>query len=370
MNIFSAKLSAKFFVLIALTLTIAACKKKTETTDSTNVTTGVVSNLTNVSQGFAPSSLATPAYMLTGNGDISTQSLCTGVSFSECQARLLKAYLSFGKSLVDTTITLVSGIGGALGQLSDGAAGSGSSGDGFTYYYNKPSSTVFSILAKNDTSAQSMLYLSVNGGTYTLKLDGNQGRTPSAFKVTSTVAYTDASTWTVDLMIEGSSCDSTDVSAPSKVKIHLDKTNGLWTGKAMLYVPRWVDGTSAATCSTTASDSNSVMFYTDFVGNDIATKASLYFIPRTNATTTYTGFGLNDLCTNFASVCTANSLTGGALAAFTNPFCSTAASSNVVFNDTCSGSDTTVSGSSYGAASSWTAPATYLTETVSLPSSL
>ncbi|GIL18446.1 MAG: hypothetical protein BroJett040_21970 [Oligoflexia bacterium] len=361
-----------FIAIPALVIGLMSCSKKKDepATASTNITTTISSNLSTVSAGFAPASLAvSPSVQFSSlreNMEISSGGPCGTASFFDCQAILVRLYLTMAKQFVDMTNQVIAGVGSGLGQLADGASGSAASGDGYTFHYNKTDANNFAILGIKDSSSQPGIYLNVSSTVYTLKVDTAQmDSNGSTAKVSAVINYTDASTWSIDMMIDNPTCDANDVEAPSKIKIKLSKASGLWTGKAMMYHPRWANA-GTPTCATTPSASTSVALYTDFVGNDSAAKASVYLIPVDQAGTTYSSYGLDNFCNNFGSVCSGGM--SGVMTNYPNPFCAT--SSGSTFNSTCSSVDATVAAASYSAASNWTAPATYVSESVTLPSSL
>ena len=141
-----------------------------------------------------------------------------------------------------------------------------------------------------------------------------------------TVNFTTSETWDVDVYFGNNVCDATDPKGPTKARLKVGLANNLWTGKAMLYSPRWeAPGAAAITC---ASGLSEIAMYTDYVGNSTSSKASLYLIPASNSNlTSIVDLELHDFCTNFASYC------GGpgepaTVAPYSNPFCSTGPSTS------------------------------------------
>ncbi|MBX9698380.1 MAG: hypothetical protein K2X74_03030, partial [Acetobacteraceae bacterium] len=293
----------KSYLLLAVVSTgliFSGCKKKEEATNS-NIATEVVQNLGVISANYTPDSLSSAS-----SSSLSAQSNdpCAGVTdFAVCQSNLIREYIRIGKDSVDAISSLASQLGGALGQIPDG--NSGTSIDG-KVSWNKTSEKVWSIISRNASNA-TIAYFSVNNGVYTLKIDENNADAgPLDRQIEATITYNSEADWSVDVYFGNGVCDAAKPTDPSKAHIKMSKTAGLWNGKAMLYVPRWqTPGGSAPTCATTAG-SNDIAMYTEFVGNDVSTKAALYLIPSTEASVgniTNANFSLPQFCTQFASAC-------------------------------------------------------------------
>lgn len=362
----------KFIVLTAISaLLIVGCKKNEESTSSGNIASQVVSNLAQVTADFTPDSLAT----------VSTASVqqqtdpCLGVSdWAVCQSNLIREYIKIGKSTVQTLSDIVNSAGAALGNVQDGQAGTTENGK---ISWNKSNSNNWSVLTRGKNN-DSVLYVSVVNNVYTLKMDATSAETNSStFKAEASVNYTDANNWTVDVFFSSDECSSSDPGAPSRVNIKLTRSNGLWTGKAMLYSPRWEKPNTSVTCNTTAGV-NELAMYTEFVGNDSSTKAKLYLAPGSAsnfaAQVASGNYELIDMCSTFSSggVC---DVTGGpASAALTqsaygNPFCTTGPGTSPTWNNVCTG-NATVNVASFSPASEWIEPATLKVKVVTLPTSL
>jgi hypothetical protein len=355
--------------LLISSLFLANCKKDETTTATPNIATQVVENLSSISANYTPDSLSS---VITSSSAQSSDDPCANTTnFAVCQSNLIRAYIKVGKSAVDSVSDMASQIGTALGEVPDGNAGTSSNGK---ISWNKTSSEVWSVLARNASNA-SVAYFSVNNGVYTLKLDANNAETnPVDQQIEATITYNSASDWTVDVFFKNNVCDSTDVDDPSKIWIRMSKQNGLWTGKAMVYVPRWqTPGSTAPTCATTAG-TNDIAMYTEFVGNHTSTKAALYMIPTTDSSIsniTSANYSLPQFCTNFPSAC--GSGTGQVpstfLNSYTNNWCTTGPNTNPTWGDNCS-SNTTVSAASFSANSNWVAPNTFKSYSVTMPTNL
>ena len=350
-------------MLLGCLLLFSNCKKKEDPAPSTNIASGVVSNLSVVSTSYTPASLSSN----TASSVSAQADPCQGVSdFAICQSNLIRAYMQFGKETVDFLSQIASLIGASLGQIPD--SNSGTSVDG-KISWNKTSGDVWSILMRG-TGGDTLSYISINNGVYTLKFDMNKSEdTPINRQFETTVTYTGADNWSVDIFSFNGVCDALDPSDPSKVHIKISKAAGLWTGKAMLYFPRWKAPNTTVDCNTVGS---TITMYTDFVGNDISTKAALYLIPSTESgdLSNIATFDIPDFCTNFGSACGgAGEPTAGALAAYPNNWCTTGAGVNPTWGDNCA-ANAPVSGASFSAGSNWTAPDDLVIKTVNMPASL
>lgn len=346
--------------------------KKSETEATPNIASEVVQNLQTISANYTPDSLNSVASSsIAANASIqSSDDPCEGVTdFAVCQSNLVKAYIRVGKSTVDSVATLAGQIGTALGEVPDG--NSGTSADG-KISWNKTSSEVWSILSRN-SSSDTIAYFSVNNGVYTLKIDQNNAETgPLDQQIEAVITYNNESDWDVNVYFGNNECDSTDVDDPSKVRIKMSKSGGLWTGKAMIYVPRWqTPGDAAPTCATVAG-TNDIAMYTDFVGNHSSTKAALYLIPTTESGTAYSAFDLPDFCTNFPGACGTNP---GQIppsfnfSTYPNNWCTTGPNTTPTWGDNCV-SNSAVNAASFSAGSEWVAPSVLKAYSVTMPSSL
>ena len=354
-------------MITATALWFGSCQKKAETTATPNIATAIVSNLSTISSGITPTSLASN----TASGVSAQADPCAGVTdFAICQSNLIRAYIQISKQTVDAVSTIVNSVGQALGQIPDGNTGTSSDGK---ITWNKTSESVWSVLARSVVAGNPYAYLSISGSTYTLKIDANNAETPKAEQIEVVVTFNSAADWVVDVFFRNEVCDTTEVGKPSKAHIKLTKASGLWTGKAMLYSPRWTSpGATALTCGATAGTSDIAM-YTDFVGNDTSTKAALYMMLSTENTTNLTtigNFDLADFCSTFPASCGGGGQpTAGALAAYPNNWCTTGAGTNPLWGNNCT-TNTAVSAASFSSNTLWTTPLDLKAKNVSLPTSL
>ncbi len=346
---------------LAIVIVAISCTKKAEET-TTNIATEVVANLAAISANYAPPSLTSSAVMIQSNP-------CEGVTdFAVCQSNLIREYNKIGKEAVDATSNIVNILEQALGNVPDG--NSGTSEDG-KISWSKTSSLVWSVLFRG-ASSQAQTYVSINNGVYTIKSDKNVDVTdPTDEQIEIAVTFTSSESWNVDVYFGNNVCDATDPKGPSKAHLKVGLSNNLWTGKAMIYTPRWeAPGATAVTCSTTAGVAEIAM-YTDYVGNSTSSKASLYMIPLSAPSLgTIGNYDLMDFCTNFGSSCDGTGQpTSGILSAYPNPFCSTGPSTAPTWGDSCT-SNSAVNSASYSSSSLWVIPSALKAYSVTVPTSL
>lgn len=356
--------------LILIISIFMSCKKKEEsTTVNSNIASQVVTNLSQVSSNFTPTSLSSASSQ---NLSQASDPCASTTDWAICQSNLIREYLKIGKSSVETITQLVSSIGGALGQIPDGNSGTSENGK---ISWSKSNSGAWSVISRGTNNA-SNAYISISSNVYTLKVDNSVSEnSPTNWKVEASVTYTDSETWDVTVFVSNTDCNSSDVGAPSKATIYVSKANGLWSGKAMLYSPRWKKPNVTVTCNGTAAGTYEIAMYTDFVGNNTSTKAALYLIPASVSSLTNSNsstYSINNFCTNFSDAC---GVTGGPTSSYfttngiQNNWCTTGANTSPTWGNNCS-SNASVSSASYSSDSIWIAPATLKLKDVTLPTSL
>lgn len=352
--------------VVVFSLALTHCGSTTAAvTDSTATTSTVVTNLGTVSSNLAPDSLN---YTQNAAASVSAAKVEEGGNpcveaddLFDCQPILLQLYVNMAKNVLDVVTAIISGAGTEMGDLEDGASGTATEGT-TEIQYSKTTDTDYSVLLSENSTPVG--YIDVNGNIYTVKMDlsnmpeDDTGGTVG--QIQATVTYTDANTWSIVFFLAGMSCSEDDVAAPERVEIQVDKAGGLWTGKAMLYGPRWV-GSDSLNCSSTATDDTSMNFYTDFVGNDTAAKASVYMMQRDkNSLDDIADYGMDAIGESF----------GGDTSAYANPFCNPAGTLDALWGNNCSGLDTTISAADYSASTNWVTPYDFYQLEVTLPSSL
>lgn len=317
-------------------------------------------NLGAVANGMLPASL---------KSNFGIADMCNGVGFFGCQPEFLKLYVSIPREILASTQELLSVLASGLQQnLVPGAKGSVNTTDGEVTKidYDYPSSTAWQVLLH--TAKGPFIYYNVDGGRYTVEVyAANQpGTDTSMSDMRFIVDYTSDTQFKVDLFVIDSTCDDSDFRAPERTQIKIARAGDLWTGKSMLYMPRWRLA-NGSKCSTAATDTSKAFMYTDFAGNDTNTTASLFFMPSSvSAVDQIANYPISNLCTTFNNVCVGGYGFGDPqpVSSRKNPFCTTQNAST--WDKACD--DVPVS--SYSAASEWTVPGTLSTSTIATRASL
>lgn len=327
-----------------------------------NLTTAAALNLKTVAADFTPSSLTTTQ---TSSRWALRSDPCEGITnFAICQSRLIRAYLRLGRSMVTVLANFVENTGDSIGEIPDGNTGTSQNG---VVSWNKVDATHWSLLVRG-AGLVPQAYVAVAGTTYGMKIDNSLATLPTNLRIDTQVTFTSASDWSVDLFVDNADCDPADPGAPTRAHIKLTKANGLWTGKAMLYFARWEAPNETLSCSTPSPPS--IAMYTDFVGNEISTRAALYLIPASNNDlSAISSFGLTNFCTHFASACATAGLSNSLLASYGNPWCTPGPTTAPTWNDSCS-TNTAVNAASFSLPANWVTPATLSTKVVVIPASL
>ncbi|MEK6706709.1 MAG: hypothetical protein AABZ06_13070 [Bdellovibrionota bacterium] len=354
--------------LFSSSLIIYGCSKNDSTT--TNTMSALSGQLDTVSKNFTPSSLdytSSTVMSLSSSGNMRAQDSnpCAGYDLFGCQPVLLRIYINMAKMFLDLTKQIVSDTSTHLGPLQDGATGIVNQDDK-TIYYKKTSDTNYEILIKSSTASMGHIKVTSTGATVIMDMSQLPDSPGGKFKVE--VSYTDENNWSISAMLAGMSCQPDDVRAPRSFWVKMAKANDIWKGKAIIYNPVWASFASEPTCDTTATDSTSMNFYTDFVGDNTAAKASVYMIQRDKTSLSdISTYGMSNLCTNYSIN---NCGMGASLTAYLNPFCNPAATDVAAWNSSCSGTSTAVSNADFGSASDWIVPYDFYQITITLPDSI
>ena len=370
-----------FSMIIALAFFVINCwdLNKDENDDDNDMLTlvllqngGLTGNLTTISNNFAPVSLS---YQSSKDSDRSGDpcDFCSDQSdcLYQCQPVLLRLYVNMAKQFLDMTIEIISQISSHLVAAPIGS-GSVSEGD-MTWSYNKTSDTVLSFLGVNGNNPA--FYVNINDNEYTIKANlSEMDDTDETSLIEINVTYTDENNWTVEGMFTGIECDDNDVRAPEIFRVKMIKDDDLWKGKAMLYSGRWA--AASPTCSTASSDAISMNFFTDFVGNDTAAKASVYMMQSDDDLgadyVNIGNFDMSDLCTS----CPGLGIYGGQdcsgwFDGYPNPFCNESSNIEALWGNTCSSLTAAVSEADYSQTSDWSyTPTEFKNLEITIPSSL
>lgn len=344
----------------------------TSTEPSTFSTTTTSTNISAVESGMIPGSLAVPAstgLKLQGSNP------CAGTNgFFDCQPNLLKVYLGMGKNMVSMVSQIVTNVGPAIEKFGAGAKGSVEmdAGDDFSKIdYDITDSANFKILMH--VTAGPALYLSVADGHYEVIADiGLMPDADKGGKLHSVIEYTDDTHFTVATNFFTEDCDPTDVRAPQNFDMNIARAGDVWKGKAMLYMPRWATA-GDPTCDMVPTDTSKLGFYTDFVGDDAVSTASIYFIPYTTTSlASIETFAVSNLCSNWSGLCNNGYGFGDSspVSSYGNAFCIDKAASSTTWKSACSSTNTDISTPVYSDASNWKLPSEVANPTITMPTAL
>ena len=354
----------------------------TTTTSSGELTTIVAANIGTVQENMVPGSLVTTSSTSLALDDDSSNPCANTNGLFDCQPNLLKLYLATAQTIVGETQKMVAAAGTKLNQLTLPANGSVTPDNTSVITeidYNATSATAYSLLFHG--AAAPFMELQVDGGQYILTADFSKGPDfdPSSGPswMTSTINFTDQNNFTIDVKLGGFPCSAQDVGSPNAIAVNLAVVDGVWQGKAMLYLPRWL---GSNTCTTTPTAATKMFIYSDFVGDATNTTMALYMMPDTvTAATAFSTYAATNFCTNFSGECT-NGKAGfdsGAVSSYGNPACITpnagggwgsAATAN--WGSPCTSTNTEISTPTYSDASLWTLPSDLESLTVTVPASL
>ncbi|MCP4753223.1 MAG: hypothetical protein GY866_20220, partial [Proteobacteria bacterium] len=306
---------------------------------------------------------------------------CAETDLWGCQAILVKLYIDFSNQLFDMSLTFLNELAANLGNLQAGDSGTFNTGDGVMIHFSKTSETQWDFLAV--TELGTCLDMSVNDNNYTMKVgfSNDPDNTENIASLELQVSYVNDTNWIVNSSMIGGQCSSDDVQAPERIKVIMSRSGSQYTGKAMLYSPRWAYFSSDPTCASAIDDDHSMTLYTDFVANDSAAKAKVYMMKRNVADLSSIGtYAMANLCDfyydNFGQDNSANCVSllntaGWDPTDYANPFCTTGTQAgDTNWSDDCTGTDATIAAAAYGSAALWATPSAYYQQTITLRTAL
>lgn len=378
------KFNLKSCMTLAAWLVLAAgvthCDKKEEETEETPATTAETpaafstestsTNIATVESGMIPGSLAVPTTGLKLEGNP-----CAGTDgFFDCQPNLLKVYLGMGKNMVGMVSQIVENIGPGLEKLGVGAKGSLEITDGDEFNkveYDITSATEYKILLH--AVAGPALYLDVADKRY--EIIANLDNMPDSDKggiLRSVITYTDDTHFNVETAMATDDCDPNDVRAPGNFSMVISRAGDVWTGKSMLFMPRWATQ-GDPTCDMEPTDTTKMGFYTDFVADDDLATASIYFIPYTaTSLAAIEDYAVSKVCDNWSGLCNGGYGFGdpNPVSSYGNAFCIDRAADDTTWNTTCDSSVTAIATPTYSSASLWKLPTELESPGLEIPESL
>jgi hypothetical protein len=338
-----------------------------QSTGTSSLTAATTTKLSNVEVNMVPGSLALPGTALRLMAD---QNTCAGTSgFLDCQPNLLKVYMNVAKLAVQLAGSTLSKMDLILSALS-GKGQFVEPTSAQTVHYDITDEAAYHVLTVS--SLGPTLEVKVAGDRVRIKHDdaNNTGKTTGErSKIDIDIDYKSTTEFIVDVRVVQLKCDASDIRAPEGIRVKVWYKDGIRTGKAQMYSPRWFDTTGlGSTCDTTPTSLTKAFMFTDFVGDDTSTTAALYLM--TDAVVSKSAiqnWSIDQMPTNFASthplMCSSNGSGDHLCLADPNPvsgyrnnFCVVKNASHT-WNTSCSSTSTLISGGTFLPTEDWELPA-------------
>jgi hypothetical protein len=374
-------LSLNSLMIVGL-LSGLACSKKPVANNSDDQQVSILSsNLKMVEKGFLPESIAddgTQSQSLANKS--SDDDICKDLDFVECQPRLIRAYLRYGKSAVTTVNSIVTSISNDLAKTGEVSSGTISSENQVTIIFNKQSHTDFELILLKANQPAGRILASPN--LYIIQLDmalvDNKDSETKAGKLEMKVSYENEQSWHSTLTFTELPCNSLKPEDPQTAMIEVSRAGGKWVGQSALYNSTSGDFHIAKSCSNTATPENGLIVLTEFVADAHVAKASIYFFKGSDNRTEYSQFGINNYCENYPDRCQSLADSFGStpqlvdqhLNQFTNPYCVRRGSAVVTWNSSCENESSIVSESVFVKSSQWTSPLGFSQLKIVIPAQL
>ena len=198
-------------------------------------------------------------------------------------------------------------------------------------------------------------------------------------KIDIQVKFTDHTHWESQITVTNQRCNTEKPDDPENGRIAVVRKGDIWTGQSMFYNGIGAAYNTTKTCSTLASDSTGLVFYTDFVSDRSAAKAAIYIMKRTENSTAQIGnFGFNRYCANYPDLCqtlatalgTNTSAVNTHLNQLTNPFCFRRGSAEITWNSSCQNLSGPVANESFLANANWMTPFDFYRLAIKIPDHL
>jgi hypothetical protein len=322
------KEKVKIALIICSCIFLADCKKDDDDDEDSATSSSATAsqNLGSASENLVPGSLAV------STAELNLLNPCAGTDgFLDCQPVLLKFYLDIAKQLMQGGSEILANVKDHLGSLPVGTPGEvdPNSAELSKIAYNVTSAQQFKLLFYN-ADEKPFMYLNVDESkeakSYIMQMkpglapDGEEGSTEV---IESIVTFTSDESFIVDVKVTKMGCSNDDVRSPDAFALHIERNGSVWAGKAMAYQPLF-HVSNSATCETESSSTTKNFMYTDFVGNDENSTASVYMLGSSvDSADTFGDWDLSDLCTNFASSCNGGKAFGdpNPVSDYKNPLC-------------------------------------------------
>ena len=307
--------------------------------------------------------------------------LCEDDELLECQAKLLRFYIQSARYGFRFSQTAIASLARDFGEVPDGSSIEINLPDNVKVEFQKTSTLVFKLLfTQNDVGVG---FIDVNDRDFDIRLNmdilAKDDPNSQGGMFQAKINYEAASKWETTLHVSDVKCNSEDPDDLKGFRIEVNKNQELWSGKAYAYAPLAVVKDSERSCDTPVTDATGMVVYTDFIGNGVATKASIYMLNRSETSTaSIQSYGVDDLCTNYPAICDLiadeESTTSGAvdayLSTFKNTHCLKAGSKDIVWDSDCSDVSGAISTLPLSTNDSWIKPIDFYQMSVEIPASL
>lgn len=368
--------------IMSLALTAAlfsgcAEKKETSPDEALSITSA---NLKAVEAEYVPESISDT----TGAG-VSAQAnhdLCAGLDFVQCQPRLIRAYLLYGRGAVSFTLSVVVDVARHLSGAPDNSSGTFTDTDkNLTIEYNKRSLLDYDFLIIQ--GGVPVGRVSANPELYNIQfdldvLDANKPESRGG-KIDVQVKFTDRTHWQSQITITDAKCKEVKPDDPENTRLMVTRNGEIWTAQAMFYNRIGAIFGGTKTCSTPSNDDTGIVLYTDVVADRIAAKAALYIMKRNETSTVQLEtFGYPGFCTHYPDLCQSLATAIGSnpsavntyLNTLANPYCVRRGSPSVTFNSDCSSLSPAVAGTPFLPNNNWMTASDFYQLRVTIPNHL
>lgn len=381
---------------LLLAVSSIGCSEAPQTDTSSNeVIAAVASKLKTVEENYLPESIqetgsASSASLkkdppLSNRVSAQEEDICAGLNIIECQPRLIRAYIMYGKGAVALTHQVVLSVARDLANAPNNSSGIINLPEkNLRVEYNKRTAMDFDFLVSQGSSPVGRVSAkkSDDADLFTIQFDlgilENDKPGSRGGKIEISVDYKKSTDWASKVTVSNMLCDAQKPGDPETAQIAVDRKNGIWKGRSMFYSGIAGVYNEVKTCSTPASDNTGLVTYTDFVADSKAAKAAIYVLKRNEtSTSSIQNFGFNLFCSNYLDLCqslaTALNTTPNAVDQFlgqmTNPYCVKRGSPDVVWNSDCRADSATVADEPFTNSSPWMAPIDFYQLEVQIPTS-
>jgi hypothetical protein len=292
----------------------------------------------------------------------------------DCQPELLKLYVTMSKNMVAMITNMYAGVESDILKYLPIGTGSfpiDDGGDMIKLDYNITSVDQYTLVGftKLGPALHVDFERTEETSAYLLRFDGTaQASENDDTKIEVSIKYRTEQDFDVDILMAGSECDPNDVRSPSTINISSSYSDGLWKGKSQLYMPLWLFSGDSINCSSTPTDATKMFFYTDFVGDNSNTTASIYLANKDlTDVANFENYEGSDFCTNYSDSCYQGYGFGDSnpISTYSNAFC-VSTDSETVWGQSCSG----LAVEQYLPASGWHLPADLELKQVVLPTDI